>query len=160
MPSIFFPRGVGNTVSREFNLLYRFHSIQSENEIAWTTGFIEKMFPGQDVPNLSSEQFFAGLIKWMMAIPDDPLKRTLNDLVRNEDGSYNDGDLMAILRGAIDDPAGMWILSCPWWTGRLTSRRRFRNEPCPACPQTTGNRRYRAGPQMERRLAERVPFVL
>lgn len=64
------------------------------------------MFPGQDVPNMSPEKFFAGLGRWMQSIPDDPMKRTFNYLVRNEDGSYNDKDLVEILQGAIADPAG------------------------------------------------------
>lgn len=72
---------------------------------------MEEMFHGQDVPNLTTEQFIAGLIRWMISIPTDPLKRTIGGLVRNADGSYNDDDLMKILRQAIDDPAGMWILS-------------------------------------------------
>lgn len=111
MPPLFpgseLPRGVGNQVSREFNLLYRFHSVQSENESKWTTELMEEMFPGQDVPNLTKDEFFMGLIRWMMSIPDDPLERTIGKLVRNADGSYRDEDLVAILKGAIDDPAGM-----------------------------------------------------
>lgn len=108
--SLFIPRGVGNEVSREFNLLYRFHSIQSENESIWVTKLIEGVFEGQDVPNLTPEQFFVGLITWMQKIPNEPLKRTVNHLVRNADGSYNDADLVAILQGAIDDPAGMYTV--------------------------------------------------
>lgn len=101
------PCGVGNTVSREFNLLYRFHSIQSEKEAAWVTKFMQELFPGEDVPNMPRERFFLGLRTWMAAIPEEPLKRTFNGLKRNPDGSYNDVDLMKILREAIDDPAGM-----------------------------------------------------
>lgn len=105
MPRI--PRGVGNTVSREFNLLYRFHSIQSEKEAAWVTYFMEALFPGEDIPNLTREKFFEVLRAWMAAIPEEPLHRTFDGLTRNADGSYNDDDLMGILRAAIDDPAGM-----------------------------------------------------
>lgn len=68
---------------------------------------MQDMFPGKDVPNLSRTEFFLGMVRWVMAIPEDPMKRTFHGLVRNEDGSYNDGDLMAILQIAIDEPAGM-----------------------------------------------------
>lgn len=95
-------------VSREFNLLYRFHSIQSENESKWVTALMESIFPGQDIPSLTPAQFFAGLIGWMQKVPDEPLKRTFDNLVRNADGSYKDEDLVAILQGAIDDPAGTY----------------------------------------------------
>lgn len=106
-PIPYIPRGVGNTVSREFNLLYRFHSIQSEKEAAWVTEFFEEIFPGKDIPNMSREEYFDGLRKWAMSIPEEPLDRTFAKLKRNADGSYNDADLMRILREAIDDPAGM-----------------------------------------------------
>lgn len=105
LPSI--PRGVGNHVSREFNLLYRFHSIQSEKESLWLTQFMQEIFPGEDIPNLSREKFFQGLRDWQMGIPEEPLDRTFSKLTRNADGSYNDGDLMAIFSEGIDDVAGM-----------------------------------------------------
>ncbi|KAL0633266.1 hypothetical protein Q9L58_007819 [Maublancomyces gigas] len=100
------PRGVGNTVSREFNLLYRFHSVQSEREAACVTKTITDMFGDADVPNLSGREFFTGLGKWMNSIPNEPLDRVVPGLVRNKDNSYNDADLTAILSEAIDDAAG------------------------------------------------------
>lgn len=114
------PSGVGNIVSREFNLLYRFHSVQSEKEAEVITADFKKIF-GEDVdiPNLNRKDFLTGLFRWMSSIPDDPMKRTIPGLVRNVDGSYNDRDLSAILSAAIDDPAGM---SISLHSGRVTGR--------------------------------------
>lgn len=103
------PRGVGNIVSREFNLLYRFHSVQSEKEAVSITEGFKKIFGDVDIPNLDGREFFMGLIKWMQSIDQDPRKRTIPGLVRNADGRYNDADLTGILSAAIDDPASMYI---------------------------------------------------
>lgn len=56
---------------------------------------------------MSREEYFEGLRNWAMSIPEEPLDRTFGKLTRNADGSYNDVDLMRILRDAIDDPAGL-----------------------------------------------------
>lgn len=103
------PRGVGNIVSREFNLVYRWHSVQSEADAVWLNDFMKEMFPGKDVPNLSSDEFFSGLREWMEAIPEEPLERKIHGFPRNADGSYDDEVLMQILREAIDNPAGMLL---------------------------------------------------
>lgn len=99
--------GVGNHVSREFNLLYRFHGVLSENDEKWTINFLQKMFPAKDVHKLSREELFGGLGAWMSNMPADPLHRPFHSLTRNKDGRFDDKDLVAILKAAIDDPAGM-----------------------------------------------------
>lgn len=100
------PRGVGNQVSCEFNLLYRFHSALSEGDARWTTDFFSRMFPDQDISKISLEDFLAGIRKYEATIPRDPSKRTFGGLTRRDDGTFGDEGLVNILKEAIDDPAG------------------------------------------------------
>jgi len=51
------PRGVGNQVSVEFNLLYRFHSCISKKDERWTNDFFLKLFPGRKAEDLAA-------VKW------------------------------------------------------------------------------------------------
>jgi hypothetical protein len=46
------PRGVGNMVSVEFNLLYRFHSCISKKDERWTNDSLLKLLPGRKVEDL------------------------------------------------------------------------------------------------------------
>lgn len=101
------PRGVGNQVSCEFNLLYRFHSALSQGDAKWTTDFFNEIFKGQDISKLSLEDFLKGIRKYEATIPIDPSERTFGGLTRRDDGTFNDGGLVNILKEAIDDPAGM-----------------------------------------------------
>ena len=47
-----------------------------------------------------------GLVKWEKSVPEDPGQRTFNKLHRKEDGSFNDDDLVKILKESIEDCAG------------------------------------------------------
>lgn len=38
------PRGIGNQVSVEFNMIYRWHSAVSSQDEAWANGFFKKVF--------------------------------------------------------------------------------------------------------------------
>lgn len=42
------PRGEGNAVSIEFNLLYRWHASISQQDTAWTEQVFKKLFPGKE----------------------------------------------------------------------------------------------------------------
>jgi linoleate 10R-lipoxygenase len=42
------PRGEGNVVSIEFNLLYRWHACVSQQDTAWTEQVFKKLFPGKE----------------------------------------------------------------------------------------------------------------
>jgi len=100
------PLGVGNQVSCEFNLLYRFHSAISDRDTKWTEDFYRTLFPGKDIKNLSVGELFGGVTQFEQSIPSDPCVRTFAGLKRGPDGKFNDDDLVKILADSIEDPAG------------------------------------------------------
>lgn len=100
------PRGVGNQVSCEFNLLYRFHSAISEKDTEWTREFYKHLFDGEDLHDISMPRMLQGLVEYEKSISDDPAVRTFAGLKRNENGTFNDDDLVHILKEAIESPSG------------------------------------------------------
>ncbi|KAI0415155.1 heme peroxidase [Xylaria grammica] len=103
------PRGVGNQVSVEFNLLYRFHSCISKKDEAWINGFFLKLFPGRnpdELKDVSWTELGQALQAFEQTIPKDPSVRTFDGLERQADGRFKDADLARILKEAMDDPAG------------------------------------------------------
>ncbi|KAK6536698.1 hypothetical protein TWF281_000918 [Arthrobotrys megalospora] len=102
------PQGIGNQVSAEFNLVYRWHSVISERDELWTKGLYKKIF-GSDSADIPLPEFIAGLVKWEKTIPDDPGLRTFEDLVRDpETGKFKDEDLVNILADSIEDCANSY----------------------------------------------------
>ncbi|KAK1246403.1 hypothetical protein MKX08_000205 [Trichoderma sp. CBMAI-0020] len=105
------PRGVGNQVSVEFNLLYRFHSCISKKDERWINNFFLKLFPGRnvdDLANVSWADLGQALMTYEQSIPKDPSLRTFDGLERQADGKFKDEDLVRILKEAMDDPAGLF----------------------------------------------------
>ncbi|KAI1820639.1 linoleate diol synthase [Xylaria intraflava] len=105
------PRGVGNQVSAEFNLLYRFHSCISKKDENWINNFFLKLFPGQnpdDLQNVSWTEIGKALATFEAGIPKDPAARTFDGLERQANGTFNDADLVRILKEAMDDPASVF----------------------------------------------------
>ncbi|KAI2473738.1 heme peroxidase [Annulohypoxylon bovei var. microspora] len=105
------PRGVGNQVSAEFNLLYRFHSCISKKDERWMNDFFLKLFPEgktMDLENISLADFGVALAKFERKIPADPSVRTFGDIERQADGTFKDEDLVRILEEGMDDPAGVF----------------------------------------------------
>ncbi|TWU77015.1 hypothetical protein ED733_007618 [Metarhizium rileyi] len=103
------PRGVGNQVSVEFNLIYRFHSCISQKDERWINNFLIKLFPGRnpdDLQSVSHVELGQALIAFEQSIPKDPSTRTFDGLKRQEDGTFRDEDLVQILKEAMEDPAG------------------------------------------------------
>jgi len=107
------PRGVGNQVSCEFNLLYRFHSAVSNRDSKWTKEFFAGMFPGEDPLSLSLPKLLQGIGKFEREIPDDPSIRTFGGLKRNDKGVFNDDELVQILKESIEDPGGIALPIAP-----------------------------------------------
>ena len=104
-------RGIGNQVSAEFNLVYRWHSATSLRDEEWTENMYRDMFqkPAQDV---SMSELMAGLGKWYTGLDEDPQKRPFAGLGRGSDGRYDDGELVEILANSIEDWAGelpVWV---------------------------------------------------
>ncbi|KAI8959978.1 heme peroxidase [Daldinia sp. FL1419] len=105
------PRGVGNQVSAEFNLLYRFHSCISKKDERWINGFFLKLFPGrkvEDLENISWTELGGALLEFENKTPKDPSLRTFDELKRQEDGTFRNEDLVRILKESMDDPAGVF----------------------------------------------------
>lgn len=99
------PSGVGNQVSAEFNLAYRWHSCISDKDDKWTQELYKKLF-GKEAKDVSMQELLQGLGKWEHGLPKDPQKRPFADLQRDEDGKLPDDELVEILTSAIEDTAG------------------------------------------------------
>lgn len=99
------PRGMGNQVSAEFALVYRWHSAISERDEAFTEGLFKKMF-GKPASDISMPEMLMGLHKWEVEMPEDPFQRPFHDLKRGPDGRFNDDELVEILTASVEDCAG------------------------------------------------------
>jgi hypothetical protein len=105
------PRGIGNQVSAEFNLLYRFHPVISRRDEKWLNDFLKgEVFSNIDKPleQLTPLELIEGLYKYESKIPVDPSKRTFAHLKRNDKGFFDDGELVEVLQDSIEDPAGLF----------------------------------------------------
>jgi hypothetical protein len=99
--------GVGNQVSAEFNLIYRWHSAVSEKDDKWTQQEYARLFPGKDPKEVSLEELISGLAGFEKSLDKDPLKRPFANLKRNpQDNTLDDDALVEILTESIEDVAG------------------------------------------------------
>jgi len=101
------PRGIGNQVSAEFNLVYRWHSAISERDDEWTQGMYRELF-GKDAKEVSMQELLAGLSKWEHDLSKDPSERPFAHIQRGTDGKFSDDDLVKIMTESIEDTAGMY----------------------------------------------------
>jgi hypothetical protein len=101
------PIGVGNQVSCEFNLIYRWHAAISDRDDKWTQELTAKIFPGQDMGKISIDEFKLGLLRWLKGLEPDPAKRSVAGLSRNPDGTFNDDELVKIIIESTEDCAGI-----------------------------------------------------
>ncbi|KAK1761591.1 Psi-producing oxygenase A [Echria macrotheca] len=105
------PRGVGNQVSVEFNLLYRFHSCISKKDERWINDFFLQLFPGRnpdDLKDVSWVELGQALLAFEQRTPKDPSVRVFGGIERQADGRFRDEDLVRVLKEAMDDPAGIF----------------------------------------------------
>jgi hypothetical protein len=102
------PRGIGNQVSVEFNLLYRWHSAISKRDEAWTDALYAKIMNTEDISSLTEAEVVHNLHAWIKAQGDDPATWTIDDgaYTRNHLGCFEDADLVTILADATEDVAG------------------------------------------------------
>ncbi|KAL9120964.1 MAG: hypothetical protein Q9187_002483, partial [Circinaria calcarea] len=99
--------GVGNQVSSEFNLLYRFHSAVSQRDDKWTAMFFKELFGDRNPAEIPVQEFVAGALAWEAKIPKEPSERVFGGLKRNpETGTFDDDAMVQILKESIEDPAG------------------------------------------------------
>lgn len=100
------PIGVGNQVSAEFNLVYRWHSTVSDKDEKWTQDLWNKLFgKGRDPKSISKGEFLGRLSEEYKKMDPDPARRKFAGINRNEDGSLPDQPLVDILTSSIDDCA-------------------------------------------------------
>ncbi|KAI4164384.1 MAG: hypothetical protein LQ342_002031 [Letrouitia transgressa] len=99
------PSGVGNQVSAEFNLAYRWHSCISERDDKWTQELYRHLF-GKDANEVSLQELMVGLGKWEHGLDPDPQKRPFAGLQRGADGKFPDEGLVTILKESVEDVAG------------------------------------------------------
>ncbi|KAL8815504.1 MAG: hypothetical protein Q9223_005362 [Gallowayella weberi] len=99
------PSGVGNAVSAEFNLAYRWHSCISEKDDLWTQNLYKELF-GKSADEVSFTELLQGLGKWEHGLDPDPQKRPFGKLERGPDGKLPDEGLARILTESIEDVAG------------------------------------------------------
>ncbi|KAF4584995.1 hypothetical protein EYR40_001821 [Pleurotus pulmonarius] len=103
------PRGEGNVVSIEFNLLYRWHATLSEQDTKWTEELFKKLFNGKDPSKITVEDFKNAAHEHMVKeLPADVKEWTFDGLKRGEDGNFNDDDLAKILLNATEWYAGSY----------------------------------------------------
>lgn len=101
------PEGVGNSVSVEFNLIYRWHSALSEKDEQWSNDFFKKQFPGKEPSKLTAKELGHGFHKFLDGVDKiDPDQWTFEDLTRTKSGSFKDEDLVDILTASTEDCAG------------------------------------------------------
>lgn len=100
------PEAGGNSVSAEFNLIYRWHSALSDKDDKWTQAEYEKLFPGQDPTKMTLKELIGGLHKLSASLPADPQERPFGGLTRQEDGTFPDDGLVQIVKESIEDCAG------------------------------------------------------
>ncbi|KAK5270764.1 hypothetical protein LTR96_004042 [Exophiala xenobiotica] len=96
----------GNSVSAEFNLVYRWHSCVSQRDEEWTKQIYHKIFGNQDSTNMGV--FLSALNGWAQTLSKDPMERPFADLKRLPDGKYPDSDLAAIWTASVSDVAGRY----------------------------------------------------
>jgi len=99
-------QGVGNQVSAEFNLVYRWHAAVSERDDNWTQDAYRRLFPGKKPKDVGLAELVSRLSKFEESLSANPQERPFANLQRNDDGTLNDNDLVKILTESIEDIAG------------------------------------------------------
>ena len=99
------PVAVGNQVSAEFNLVYRWHSTVSDRDAKWTQELWDELLPGRDPKTVGSFEFLMKLNEVYKKTEQDPAKRPFAGLRRNDDGTLPDDGLVELLTSSIEDCA-------------------------------------------------------
>ena len=97
---------IGNQVSAEFNLVYRWHAAISERDERWSQEHFTKVLHGKDPSDLTIPELMKELGKWEAALPNDPQERPFGTMKRQSDGTLPDDDLVSIWTDSVRDVAG------------------------------------------------------
>ncbi|KAF7872129.1 hypothetical protein EAF04_003054 [Stromatinia cepivora] len=98
--------GVGNQVSAEFNLIYRWHSAISQRDEEWTNAEYARLFPNKNPADVTLPELFRGLHTMEAELPIDPSQRSFANLNRLSDGSYDHESLVSIFQSSVEDLSG------------------------------------------------------
>lgn len=98
-------KAVGNQVSIEFNLMYRWHSGISAQGERWLVEHPSKSFPSTTIEKLTPTDLRDSTRKLGTQGFSDPGKRTFGGLQRDASGSFNGEDIVSLLSGATEDTA-------------------------------------------------------
>jgi hypothetical protein len=105
------PVGVGNQVSAEFNLVYRWHSTLSDRDEKWTEDVWDGLFgkgedgERRDPKTVPKYEFLGKLEQGYKNMDKDPAKRKFVDLERIADGTLPDQGLVDIITASVEDCA-------------------------------------------------------
>ncbi|KAK9441774.1 heme peroxidase [Metarhizium brunneum] len=97
--------GVGNVVSAEFNLCYRWHSCISEMDDKWIQDFYSQIL-GDNYGEMNLQTLIAAVKRYETTIPEEPSERTFGGFTRGSDGRFNDDELVDAISTAIEQPGG------------------------------------------------------
>jgi hypothetical protein len=98
--------GVGNQVSAEFNLVYRWHSTVSDRDEKWTQNMWDELFgKGRDPKSVDKNEFLRRMGEVYRKTDPDPSKRSFAGLSRENDGTLPDQPLVDMLVSSVDDCA-------------------------------------------------------
>ncbi|KAH8127213.1 heme peroxidase [Trichoderma asperelloides] len=98
-------RGVGNSVSAEFNICYRWHSCISEMDDQWMHHFYDELL-GENYGTMDMRMFMTAVRKFAMSINKDPSDCVFGGYTRGPDGRFDDDDLVDCISTAIEQPGG------------------------------------------------------
>lgn len=104
------PSGLGNQVSCEFNLVYRWHSAISKKDEKWSEEMYAKILGRSDVHTATQQELVGQLHQWIKLKGSDPTSWSLDNLnedlyPRNVNGTFDDADLCQLLTEATEDVA-------------------------------------------------------
>ncbi|KAJ9651806.1 hypothetical protein H2198_008931 [Neophaeococcomyces mojaviensis] len=105
------PSGIGNQVSCEFNLVYRWHSAISKKDEAWSNAMYAKILGRENPQDATQEELLGHLREWLKEQGGDPTKWALDSLYHDlyprdkKTGKFSDEDIATILTEATEDVA-------------------------------------------------------
>lgn len=101
--------GVGNQVSAEFNLVYRWHSTVSIKDEKWTQNAFAEIFGDRKPDDIPMTEFLTELGKIEMKFQSQtPLERQFGEFKRKPDGYYDDEQLVESITSSCDDCANAY----------------------------------------------------
>ncbi|KAF2403700.1 heme peroxidase [Trichodelitschia bisporula] len=99
----------GNQVSAEFNLVYRWHSAISARDEDWTNKLWTNILKGKDPNTITMMDFLKDAQELEMGLQaKTPTERDFHGLKREQDGTFNDDDLVKILTESVEDVANSY----------------------------------------------------